>query len=429
MTPALRVQQSLRKLRCRRRGKIILLTANFTLLVQLSWRNLWRHRRRTIILLTTICVAVGSVLVLNALLRGMQMSMVETAIDNLNGHFKVLAPGYLDDPGIKKSFELEPSGLPELSAESIRGWAPRVRVPAVIRSERETRGVQFVGVVPGSEDISFLGDVEIDGKRLSGPDDRRILLGHALAEQLETGVGRRVVLITQGVDGGNRESGYRIAGVYDAVGTGIEKAFVFTGLATVQELLSVEAVTEVSVRLTEEGQGPSVLGDLTSAFDGLDVRAWQDLEPQAAMMQEMADATVSIWFLIVMGALVFGLVNTLVTAVMERIQELGMLRAIGMRRGAVIAQVVIESMIAMTIGISIGVVLGLFGYVWLADGIDLSAFAEGLEMTGVKPELVPRLWAQDVFLVAGLSLVIGFLASIYPAHRAVRIQPLDAMRH
>ena len=399
-----------------------------TLLVQLSWRNLWRHRRRTVILLTTICVAVGSVLVLNALLRGMQMSMVETAIDNLNGHFKVLAPGYLDDPGIRRSFEFEPSGHPALAAYEIEGWAPRVRVPAVIRSERETRGVQFVGVVPGSEDISFLGEVDVDGEFLSGPDDRRILVGQALAQQLETGVGRRVVLITQGVDGGNRESGYRISGVYDAVGEGIEKAFVFTGLHTMQDLLSVDAVTEVSVRLTEEGQGPSVLGNLTSAFDGLDVRAWQDLEPQAAMMHEMADATVSIWFLIVMGALVFGLVNTLVTAVMERIRELGMLRAIGMRRGAVIAQVVVESMITMVIGISIGVVLGLLGYAWLADGIDLSAFAEGLELTGVRPELVPRLWARDVFLVVGLSLVLGFVASIYPALRAVMIQPLDAMR-
>lgn len=399
-----------------------------TLLFQLSWRNLWRHRRRTVILLSTICVAVGSVLVLNALLRGMQVSMAETAIDNLNGDFKVLAPGYLDDPGINKSFELEPRGHPELDLEGIRGWAPRVRVPAVIQSERETRGVQFVGVVPGSEDISFLGDVTIEGENLSGPDDRRVLLGRALAAQLETGEGRRIVLMTQGADGGNRESGYRIAGVYDAVGTGIEKVFVFTGLATAQQLLDIATVTEVSVRLTEESRGPSVLRSLTGAFADLDVKAWQDLEPQVAMMYEMTDTAVSIWFLIVMGALVFGLVNTLVTSVMERVRELGMLRAIGMRRSSVIAQVVIESMLTMAIGIGVGVALGLAGYLWLSDGIDLSAFAEGLEMTGVRPELVPRLWPQDVFLVAGLSLLLGFLASIYPARRAVKVQPLDAMQ-
>ena len=401
---------------------------NLKLLVQLSWRNLWRHRRRTGILLTTICFAVGGVLVLNTFLRGMQVSMAEMAIDNLNGHIKVLAPGYLDDPGIKKSFELQPPGTPELAVDGIKGWAPRVRVPAVIMSERETRGVQFVGVLPGSEDISFLGDVTLDGDNLSGPDDRRILLGRALAEQLETGVGRRIVLVTQGVDGSNRESGYRIAGVYDAVGTGLEKVFVFTGLTTVQEMLSVAAVTELSVRLTEESQSPRVLRSLKSAFGDLDVRTWQDLEPQAAMMFEFADRAVLIWFLIVMAALTFGLVNTLVTAVMERVRELGMLRALGMRRGTVIAQVVIESMLTMAIGIAVGVVLGLLGYLWLADGIDLSAFAEGMEMSGIKPELVPKLWARDIYVVAGLSLVLGFLASIYPARRAVKVQPLDAMR-
>ena len=401
---------------------------NLKLLVQLSWRNLWRHRRRTGILLTTICFAVGGVLVLNTFLRGMQVSMAEMAIDNLNGHIKLLAPGYLDDPGINKSFELEPPGRPELAADGIEGWAPRVRVPAVIMSERETRGVQFVGVIPGSEDISFLGDVTLDGDNLSGPDDRRILLGRALAEQLETGVGRRIVLVTQGVDGSNRESGYRIAGVYDAVGTGLEKVFVFTGLVTVQEMLSVATVTELSVRLTEESQSPRVLRSLKSAFGDLDVRTWQDLEPQAAMMFEFADRAVLIWFLIVMAALTFGLVNTLVTAVMERVRELGMLRALGMRRGTVIAQVVIESMLTMAIGIAVGVVLGLLGYLWLADGIDLSAFAEGMEMSGIKPELVPKLWARDIYLVAGLSLVLGFLASIYPARRAVKVQPLDAMR-
>ena len=401
---------------------------NLKLLVQLSWRNLWRHRRRTGILLTTICFAVGGVLVLNAFLRGMQVAMAEMAIDNLNGHIKVLAPGYLDDPGIKKSFELEPPDRPELAASSIEGWAPRLRVPAVIMSERETRGVQFVGVVPGREDISFLREVDLDGENLAGPADKRILLGRALAEQLETGVGRRIVLVTQGVDGSNRESGYRIAGVYDAVGTGLEKAFVFTGLNTVQEMLSVNTVTELSIRLTEESQSPSVLHSLTGVFADLDVKTWQDLEPQAAMMFKFADKAVFIWFLIVMGALVFGLVNTLATAVMERVRELGMLRALGMRRGTVIAQVVIESMLTMVIGIAVGVVLGLLGYLWLADGIDLSAFAEGMEMTGIKPELVPKLWPRDVYLVAGLSLVLGFLASIYPARRAVKVQPLDAMR-
>ena len=196
------------------------------LLLQLSWRNLWRHRRRNTILLVAIAVAVAGVLLLNSLLRGIQVTMKESVIDNLTGHVKVLQPGYLDDPGIAHGFEVARDWDMDVDPDAIVGWTSRIRVPAVIMSERETRGVQLVGVDPARESISFLDDIVIDGEALLSPDDRRVLVGAGLAEQLETKVGRRLVLITQGADGLNREAGYRIAGIYRAEAAGLEKAFV-----------------------------------------------------------------------------------------------------------------------------------------------------------------------------------------------------------
>jgi ABC-type lipoprotein release transport system permease subunit len=128
-----------------------------------------------------------------------------------------------------------------------------------------------------------------------------------------------------------------------------------------------------------------------------------------------------------MGALVFGLVNTLITAVMERIKELGMLRAIGMRRSAVAIQVVVESTIIMAAGVLVGVGLGFLLIYWVADGIDLSQWAAGVEMAGMRSLLVPRVNAADVLMISVLSLVMGILASLYPAWRAVKIKPLDAI--
>ena len=119
-------------------------------------------------LLLAITVAVAGVVVTNGLIRGMQFDMREAAVANLTGHIKVLAPGYLDDPNIEKSFELEPDWQPDLPASEVEGWAARIRIPAVIMSERETRGVQFVGVDPARENISFLGDVAITGEGLDG---------------------------------------------------------------------------------------------------------------------------------------------------------------------------------------------------------------------------------------------------------------------
>lgn len=398
------------------------------LLLHLSLRNLFRHRRRNLMLLAAVCVAVTGVTVLNSLIRGFQEDMRESAVENLTGHVKILAPGYRDDPGIARSFELARDwALPE---EDVLGWAPRVRVPAVIMSERETRGVQLVGVEPAREDISFLGDVPVEGERLRGEDDNRILLGRALAEQLETDVGYRLVIITQGADGANREAGFRVAGLYDAEGTGLEKAFVFTGLSYLQSLLDAPRVTEVSIRLEQEREVEtrSLVKHLTEVFTGQDVLRWQELEPQAAAMYAFADMAVFIWFLIMMGALVFGLVNTLVTAVMERTRELGMLRAVGMRPGAVVVQVVLESSLIMMAGVAVGLALGCLVIWWLADGIDLSQWAAGMELAGMRSVLVPRLLVGDLVLVAGLSLALGVLASLYPAWRAVKVKPLEALR-
>ncbi|MCB1685317.1 MAG: FtsX-like permease family protein [Pseudomonadales bacterium] len=403
------------------------------LLFQLSSRNLFRHRRRNAMLLAAIVVAVAGVTVTNSLIRGMQFDMRESAVANLTGHLKILAPGYRDDPNIEKSFELAKNWQPDFPADQLAGWAARIRIPAVIMSERETRGIQFVGVDPKQENISFLGDVAHTGEMLNGPEDNRVLIGKELARQLETEIGRRLVIITQGIDGKNRESGFRIAGLFDAEGTGLEKQFVFTGVATLQKMVDAEVVTEVSIKLTTEADdqklGLNLRSTLTSFFTGLDVLDWQQLEPQAAAMFIFADSAIFIWFLVMMGALIFGLVNTLITAVMERIREFGVLRAVGMQSRLIIVQVMLESALIMSAGVALGLGLGwLLATQWLGEGINLADWAEGIEMAGMSSVLKPRVLTADMILVASLSLVFGVLAALYPAWRAVKIKPLEALR-
>lgn len=365
---------------------------------------------------------------MNTLIRGFQTDMLDAAIGNLTGHVKIMAPGYRDDPSIQKGFEIAQDFAPDVPAEELLGWAPRIRIPAVIMSERETRGVQLVGVDPAAEEISFLASVPIDGAFLDGVADNDLLIGAELARQLETRIGRRLVVITQGVDGLNRERGFRIRGIYDAEGTGLEKVYIFTGLDTLQTLLDSDNVTEVSIRLQHEAQRVEVKQHLLSMFTSLEVKDWQELEPQAAAMYLFADGAIYIWFLLMMSALTFGLVNTLVATVMERVRELGLLRAIGMRKGVVVLQVVVESTLIMTIGVVVGLLVGYLLYLMMADGIDLSAFAEGVEMAGMSTHLIPVLLPVDFALVAGMSLVLGILASLYPAWRAVKVSPLDALR-
>jgi len=398
------------------------------LLLQLSIRNLLRHKRRNGMLLLAIAVAVAGVNATNTLLRGYQYDLLDSAVSNLTGHVKVHAPGYRDDPTIEHGFVIDDTFVPDVPAEQLLGWAPRVRIPGVIMSERETRGVQLVGIEPGAEHISFLNEVEITGQPLTASDDARVLVGKELLRQLETQIGRRLVIITQGSDGLNRERGYRIAGSFDAEGTSLEKLFVFVGLQRLQELLDTEAVTEVSVRLKDEVFRETAKLSLVAMFNDLEVMDWQELEPQAAEMFLFADSVIYIWFLLMMGALTFGLVNSLAAAVMERVKELGMMRALGMQKRTVVVQVVIESCVMMAMGVVVGTLLGALIFLSISDGIDLTAWSEGIEMFGTSSVLVPVMLTSDLFTVAWMSMLLGLLASLYPAWRVVQIRPLDALR-
>lgn len=401
---------------------------SMNLAFQLSFRNILRHRRRNAMLFAAVAIAVLGSSLSMGLVRGWQYDMLDGVVGNLTGHIKVHATGYRDDPSIQRGFELASDYQPDVPSEDLMGWAPRILVPAVILSERETRGIQLVGIDPGAESISFLDKVVIDGENLSGPEDGRMIIGKELARQLKTRVGLRLVIMTQGSDGLTRERGFRIAGTYDAEGTGLEKAYVFSGLQTIQSLLDTENVTEISIRLHEEPNKLSIQALLVDFFIGLEVMNWEELNPQAAGLYLFTDSIIYIFFVFIMGALIFGLVNTLIASVMERTKEFGMLRALGMNRGTIILQVVIESLLIMSVGMIFGLVLSYFSFLGLEDGLDLGAWAQGLESFGMKAILYPILVVDDFVSVALMSLIMGILASYWPAKRAMKITPLEAMR-
>ena len=400
------------------------------LLLQLSWRNLWRYRRRNLMLFTAILVAIAACVLLGSLIRGMQDDMMKDAVENLSGNLKVLAPGYREDPSIERAFAVSDRGYrPDIPDDEMIGWTRRVRVPAVVTSERETRGISLVGVDPREEQaISFLAQVGIRGEALTGADDDRLLLGVELAARLDTAVGRRVVIMTQGADGRNREAGFRVAGLYDAPGTALEKSYAFTGIRSLQKLLGTNDVTEISVRLRDDRFSAAANRALTNEMGGLEVLNWRQLDPQAAAFYEIADVGITIWYVILLLALAFGLINSLITAVLERVREFGMLRALGMRPRAVVVQVVIESVLIVGFALAGGIVVGVGLVEFFADGIDLSSYAAGVELAGIRSRLVPHLMLRDVISLGALAVALAVFASAYPAWRAVRIKPLDALR-
>jgi ABC-type lipoprotein release transport system permease subunit len=403
----------------------------FAVLCRLAWRYLWRNHRRTIIMLGAITVGVWAMIFMTALSRGMVEQMIEDGISALPGHVQIHHPDYLDDPSILNRVPLSDEELAaRFDGEGFLAWASRVKVPAVITSERESRGVTLLGIDPAAErSFSFVDYGDVEGRFLEGPDDTGVVIGAKLANTLDTRVGKRVVLMSQDPDNEIADRGFRVVGLFTANMPAYEESYVFVGKATAQTMLRIGASTTEVVFVGDDYRDvdPTYEKVVAAVGDGVDVRRWYDIDTYLGTMLRVMDGFVLVWVVVIFLALSFGLVNTLVMAVFERVREIGLMMALGMKPGMILGQIVIESLLLLAVGLAIGDVLAWASVKAIEDGVDISVVAEGMEMMGAASVLYPKLFLKDVVLANVVVLILGFFASLSPAWRASRYEPVEAI--
>jgi len=404
---------------------------HFSMLLTLSWRNLWRNQRRTGIMLGAIAIGVWAMIFMTALMRGMVDDMLSQGIHNLPGHIQIQHPDFLDDPSVANSIAV-PAGEFEALLQRVdsKRWATRIKVPAVIASERETRGINLIGIEPAAEaDISGLPALLSAGRFFESQRDSGVIIGAKLAERLETRLGKRVVIMSQDPDNNIRERGVRIIGIYRAKLPGLEEFNVYATRDTLQQLLRIEGrVSQVIIVGKDYREIEPLYRQVRQqAPAGLQVRAWYEIDSYLAAMFNMMDGFVLVWVIIIFLALSFGLVNTLVMAIFERVREIGLIQALGMRPALILYQILMESTLLLLIGLGLGNGLALASIIPLQDGFDVSVVAEGMAMMGASSMLYPKLTSYDMLLANSVVILLGVLTSILPAWRAARLDPVRAL--
>jgi ABC-type lipoprotein release transport system permease subunit len=400
-------------------------------LSRLAWRYLWRNHRRTIVMLSAISIGVWAMMFMTALTRGMVDQMISDGISVIPGHVQIHDPEYLDDPSVTNRLPFSDEELArKFDGAGFVAWASRVRVPAVITSERESRGVTLLGIDPAAErSFSFVDYDAVDGRFLESVDDNGIVIGAKLAGTLETRVGKRVVIMSQDPDNEIADRGFRVVGLFHANIESYEDSFVFIGKRTALELLRIGDTTTEAVFVGDDYRDVEPVYDKVVAAVDSSVRVsrWTEVDKYLGTMLKMMDGFVLVWVVVIFLALSFGLVNTLVMAVFERVREIGLMLALGMKPAMVLGQIIIESMLLLGVGLLIGDVLAYASVIPLESGIDISVVAKGMEMFGASSMLYPKLYLKDVVLANVVVLILGFLASLSPAWRASRYEPVEAL--
>lgn len=398
---------------------------------RLAWRNLWRNHRRTLIMLLAIILGTWAMIFMTALMRGMVSQMVADGISSLPGHVQVHHPDYRDDPSVANLINVADSEIAaRFSTAGFRKWASRVRVPAVITSEYDSRGVTLVGIDPALEDgLTFVDYSEVEGRFLESADDNGVVIGRKLANTLNTEVGKRIVLMSQDPDNEIADRGFRVVGLFTASVKAFEEQFVFAGKATTQDMLRIgDQVSEIAV-LGDDYRDVEAEYRKTLELinDGVTVQRWTEIDSFLGTMLGVMDGFVLVWIIVIFLAMSFGLVNTLVMAVFERVREIGLMLALGMRPVNILGQIVLESLLLLAIGLALGSALAWATVQPIRDGIDISIVGEGMEMMGMSSVLIPELLVKDVILANVVVLILGFFASLSPAWRAAQYEPIEAI--
>jgi ABC-type lipoprotein release transport system permease subunit len=402
---------------------------------QLAWRNIWRNPRRTTVILLAVIIGVWSMIFENALMRGIAEGMIENGIATLTGHIQIHYEGYRNDPVIENSIldpEVVLSALENTLPTGAR-WASRVRVNGIASNARHSSGITIVGIDPTTEGkVSFIGDAISRGRQLKPEDPHAILVGEALMDKFETKIGHKLVLMSQDTHQEIASRAFRIVGTFRAEMQSTEKQFVFITRKGAQQMLRLKkGISEISIIIPDQSE--NVVSSRLKAIltPGIyEVHTWQESLPFLRAYLKLLDAWIYIWSVVVFIAMGFGIVNTTLMAVFERIREFGLMKALGMKPWWIIREVLTESFLLLIMGMIIGNMLAFLTVFALSDsGIDLSALAAGVEFAGMTRVIYPVVSVKDWSIANLVVLGLGILICIYPAAKAARFTPVKALAH
>jgi len=253
-----------------------------------------------------------------------------------------------------------------------------------------------------------------------------------LSEKIKKGLGKKVVLMSQQLGGEIGTGAFRVAGIFDVGNGAFNEGNVYVTLAEAQQMLNLgQRITEITILLHDIEQSEAVAGDLAARLDDpdLDVVTWRQRLLYVSESLKMMDQYTWIYYAIFYLAMAFGIVNTLMISIGERTHEIGVLMAVGMTRGRLMLLILLESCFIAMVAVAAGLAAGgaLVGW-YHAQGIDLSAFAEGLDLFGMAHVIRPVLVSGDVMSAMVGTFSISILFSLLPAWRASRLVPVAALR-
>ncbi len=402
------------------------------LIFKMAWRNIGRNRRRTAVTVGAMAFGLYAMVIWFGMLQGLLDDMEETVVEVELGDLQIHAATYLDDPSLYTDIDDADALLSGLEAAGFRASA-RLVGAGLAAAHDSAAGASLRGIdVQANARVSVISTRLAEGTWLGDRDPAGVVVGRRLARALDLTVGDELVILSQTTDGGIANDLYAVRGILDTVGDSVDRSAVFLTEAAFRELFVMpQGAHEIVVRKPDDLELAAALEAVQGLAPGLDTRSWRSLVPTLATYLDSARQMMGILSAIIYIVVAILILNAMLMAVFERIREFGVLKALGVEPRQVLSLIFAESALQTGLALAIGLSLAVPTLWYLAEfGIDTGALG-GVSVIGATFATV---WQATVspatFATPSLTLIaLVLLAVIYPAMKAARISPVEAMRH
>lgn len=398
----------------------------------LAWRNIWRNKKRSLIIIAAITAGLSCGLFASAVMYGMYESLINSTIDREIGHIQIHSLNYEDAKIITDTIPEFKSVLNEINKISeVSGLSSRVIIDGMCSSPTSSRGVKITGIIPDEESkVTTIKNQIIEGNYFNKDLSSEVIIGKKLADNLNVKRKSKLVLSFQDFEGNIVYAAFRVAGIYRTESSQYDQSVIFVKQNDLFGLLnSGEFSHEIAIRLNSFQQVDSVYSKLSGLFPTLSVKDWKLLAPEIKVYYDILDIQLYFFMGIILFALLFGITNTMLMSVIERIREIGILIALGMKRSKIFVMIIIETITLTLVGCFAGLIIGVIVIqIFNSTGINLSAFTEGLSQFSISTVLYPVLPFTFYPVITLMIIISAIIAAIYPAIKAIRLKPATAIR-